>query len=114
VSARCTACGTCCFSGSSEYVRVDGDDHARLGERADELTVFVGNRAFMRMHDGHCVALTISPHGAFLCGVYEARPATCRELAEGSRECEGELATKGERPGQALLRLRRSRGEGTQ
>jgi hypothetical protein len=91
---------------------VSGDDHARLGERADELAHFIGNKAFMRMEDGHCIALRITTDGQFLCNAYELRPGTCRELEEGSPECEGEKATKGERPGEALLTLRRSRHHG--
>ncbi len=104
-------CGACCFSHAAEYVAVTGDDWARLGERADAVAHFIGNKAFMRMHDGHCVALRVMPEGAFLCDIYEERPSTCRDLAESSRACEGERTTKGERPGQALIALRRSRGE---
>jgi hypothetical protein len=36
---ECLACGTCCFSNLEMYVRVSGDDHARLAERAEELAV---------------------------------------------------------------------------
>jgi hypothetical protein len=99
-------CGTCCFSTSPEYVRVTGDDYARLGERAADLTVFVGIRAFMAMSEGHCAALTIdAENGRFICDAYEDRPAACRDLEEGSRECEGELMTKSERPKAALASL---------
>ena len=40
-----------------DYVRVSGQDYARLGERVEELVWFDGNRAYMRMVDGHCGAL---------------------------------------------------------
>ena len=99
-------------------MRVTGDDHARLGARADELTRFVGNRAYMKMTDGHCAALRIetlakdasyaSHEGAdarFVCGVYDERPDVCRDLARGSRECLGEIATKGSRPLVAVAAL---------
>ena len=114
----CLACGTCCFSTLERYVRVTGDDHARLGARAEELTRFVGNRAYMKMTDGHCAALRIetlamdashaSHDGAdarFVCGVYDERPDVCRDLARGSRECLGEIATKGARPLLAVAAL---------
>jgi len=92
------------------YVRVSGADHARLGASADELTVFVGNRCYMKMYDGHCAALTIDEAGArFVCSVYEQRPATCRELERGSSACSAEIHEKGTRPA-ALLQLRRARG----
>jgi hypothetical protein len=100
---ECLACGACCFSRLETYVRVSGDDYARLGERAGELARFDGNRAYMRMTDGHCAALHVDPaKGQLVCTVYETRPQTCRELARGLGACLGEIATKGERPGLAL------------
>jgi len=120
-SPDCLSCGTCCFSTLETYVPVRGEDHARLGDRADELVVFHGNRAFMKMAGGHCAALRVDlddldvrderderGNARFVCSVYDARPGTCRELARGSRECEGEIATKGDRP---LILLRRGRAD---
>jgi Fe-S-cluster containining protein len=106
-TGECLTCGACCFSDLPTYVRVTGDDHARLGERAEDLTIFSGNRAYMRLVDGHCAALEVEADtGLFRCTVYADRPAICRELARGSGACEGEIATKGERPRLALLRVR--------
>jgi Fe-S-cluster containining protein len=99
---ECQACGTCCFSSLETYVRVTGDDYARLGDRAEALAGFVGNRAYMRMEDGHCAALRIEAE-RFVCSAYDVRPDVCRDLARGSRECAGEIATK--RP-RTLVRLR--------
>jgi len=100
----CLSCGTCCFSTLDTYVRVSGDDFARLGDRAEALAVFIGNRAYMRMEGGHCAALHVERESRrFVCTIYDDRPATCRELERGSRECLGEIATKGERPRLALL-----------
>ena len=79
-----------------------GDDHARLGDAAEASVVFRGNKAYMRMALGRCAALVLE-EGRFLCGVYETRPATCRELARDGAACGGEIATKGERP---LIALR--------
>jgi len=77
---------------------VTGDDWARLGEAAERVAQFAGNRAFMRMSEGHCAALELrhAVDGAaeFFCSVYERRPQICRDLARGSPECEGELETK--------------------
>jgi uncharacterized protein len=96
---ECLSCGTCCFSLLATYVRVTGHDHARLAERAEELVWFDGNRAYMRMTDGHCGALRIEPaSGRFFCSTYETRPAVCRDLERGSGACRGELDTKAERP----------------
>ena len=98
----CTACGTCCFSLLEDYVAVTGDDHARLGDDAEGYVVFHGNKAYMRMAKGRCAALLLDD-GRFLCGVYEGRPDTCRDLARDSAACGGEISTKGERP---LIALR--------
>lgn len=109
----CLACGTCCFSNLETYVPVTGDDHERLGERAEALTRFVGNRAFMRMEDGHCAALFVdAERGEFACTVYERRPATCRELERGSPACDGELVTKGGRPRARLALVRAGAARG--
>jgi Fe-S-cluster containining protein len=103
----CLRCGVCCFSKLETYVRVTGEDWARLGAEAERLVHFVGHRAYMRMSDGHCAALVVraGEDGAreYFCSVYDARPATCRELERGSPQCAGEIALKGERPGQAAL-----------
>lgn len=99
---ECLNCGACCFSLLETYVRVTGNDHERLAERADELVHFEGNRAYMRMDDGHCAALRVESSGQLVCSVYETRPDTCRDLARGGAACQGEIATKRERPVLAL------------
>jgi uncharacterized protein len=102
---ECLACGACCFSRLETYVRVTGDDYERLGERAEELVRFEGNRAFMRMADGHCAALRLET-GQLVCSAYETRPQTCRDLARSSGACLGEIAGKQDRPLLALSRAR--------
>jgi len=106
----CLRCGVCCFSTLDRFVRVTGDDHARLGDEAAKLVTFVGNRAYMRLEDGHCAALRIDTDTRrFVCRVYRARPELCRELERGSAQCRGERATKSER---ARAVLQRSPGPG--
>lgn len=103
----CLRCGTCCFSESPLHARVTGDDHERLGDDADRLVVFIGNRAFLRIEDGRCAALEVDARrGSFRCAVYDRRPQVCRDLERGSPACEGEIATKGDRPRRALAVLR--------
>ena len=65
--------------------------------------MFHGNGAGRAMHEGHCAALVIEG-GRFLCRVYEKRPQTCRDLERGSPACEGEIATKGDRPLRFIVR----------
>jgi Fe-S-cluster containining protein len=96
---ECTECAVCCFSTLDRYVEVKGSDYARLGDAAERLVHFIGNRAYMRMIDGHCAALAVDVENRrFRCTVYDGRPATCRDLERGSAACLGERATKRERP----------------
>lgn len=101
-SAACLRCGVCCFSRLDTYVRVTGADWARLGADAERLARFIGHRAYLRMENGRCAALSVrdSPERGreFFCTVYERRPQVCRDLARGSPECEAELALKKDRP----------------
>lgn len=90
----CQDCGACCFSRLATYVRVSGDDHAALGDEADALTHFVGNRCFMRMREDHCAALRRDAEGRFTCSIYGRRPAVCRELERGSPSCAAEREQK--------------------
>jgi uncharacterized protein len=98
----CLECGACCFSRLDTYVRVTGDDYARLGDQAEQVTTFVGNRCYMRMDQGHCAALEVSP-GRYACRVYAARPEVCRALERGSPSCEAELQEKAPRTHLAWL-----------
>lgn len=102
----CLECGTCCFSDAETSVRVTGDDYARLGGSAEDLVQFIGNRAYMRLVDGHCAALRIETSGRFACTVYENRPDACREVERGSPQCAGELWTKAGRATARLTQLR--------
>ncbi len=99
--ADCRGCGVCCFSALEAYVRVTGADWDRLKEQAERWAHFIGHRAYMRMHEGHCAALELrpSPKGGvdFFCAIYEQRPQICRDLGRGSAECGGEIAAKGAR-----------------
>lgn len=98
VPADCRRCGVCCHSDSEAYVWVTGHDWERLGPDAERLAHFIGNRAFMRMRDGHCAALEVRPSAGggpdFLCSIYERRPDICRELGRGSPECLADLEAK--------------------
>jgi Fe-S-cluster containining protein len=96
--ADCRSCGACCFSPAETFVRVTGTDWTRLGDVAETVAQFIGHRAFMRMREGHCTALALRTDAAggrdFFCTIYDRRPQICRDLARGSPECLGEMATK--------------------
>jgi Fe-S-cluster containining protein len=98
---ECLQCGACCFSQLDAYVRVTGEDYARLGEHAEQATVFLGNRCYMRMEHGHCASLEVSA-GRYACRIYEQRPAICRALERGSPSC---TAEREEKLGRTLLAL---------
>jgi len=94
----CRRCGLCCCSSAHAYIRVTGGDWTRLGEAADRLAHFIGNRAYMRMENGRCIALVSESAGGgadtHVCSIYEYRPQVCRDLQRGSPECEAELVRK--------------------
>jgi hypothetical protein len=97
----------CCHGKTDTYVRVTGDDWARLGAEAERVARFIGNRAFMKMTGGHCAALerraAADESGAaeFFCTVYARRPQVCRDLGRGSSQCEAELMRKAAEVGAA-------------
>ncbi len=91
----CESCAACCFGNGDRYVPVTGDDHFRLGVRAAQWTRFIGNRCYMQMVDGHCVALRREPGSdRLLCSIYDDRPQVCRDLERGSPACAAERLRK--------------------
>jgi hypothetical protein len=86
---------------------VTGDDYERLGTAAEDVVRFVGNRAYMRVTDGHCAALRIELSGRFVCTLYETRPDACRAFERGSPQCAGELFAKAGRAADRLVQLRK-------
>ena len=106
----CMECGACCFSTLPEYVRVFGADWDRMGDQARALTHVLGNRCYMRLHDGHCAALDIDPVARrFSCSIYEERPDCCRALERGHGACLADLHEKAARPLLAIEALLRRR-----
>jgi uncharacterized protein len=91
----------CFYPPLEAYVQLSGEDWARLGAEAERVAHFIGNRAYLRMQNGHCSALETraAPDGSalYFCTVYERRPQTCRDLERGSSQCEAERLLKGER-----------------
>jgi Fe-S-cluster containining protein len=86
---------------------VEGTDHARIGDARDALTIFIGNRCYMRMHEGHCAALVVDVRTRrFVCSIYANRPRVCRDLERASPACQAEIHEKSDRP---LTALRRGR-----
>ena len=83
---ECQSCGACCFSDSSAYVPLTEADRARLGGDATDLIHEEDGAHYMAMRQGHCAALRIRA-GAFVCSMYDSRPAVCRELDRGTPAC---------------------------
>jgi uncharacterized protein len=107
----CVACGACCFFDDPRYILVFEEDETRLGGQADLLTHWVGSRRFMRIEDGHCAALRVEAHGAYVCSVYENRPRLCREFERGSLQCTRERTLKTPRALAALRKLKNEPAE---
>ncbi len=101
IPENCLNCGVCCFAKSGTYVRVSESDWERLGEDVEHWARRVGGQGYMRMEDGHCLALLITARRGeapvFFCAVYDKRPQVCRDLARGKAACKHELHAKGAR-----------------
>lgn len=83
----CKVCAACCFSERERYVIVTGTDHARLApDEQRTLVEFEGIRCFMKMTDGHCIALE-QKGDEWLCSIYERRPQLCRDYERGGGAC---------------------------
>lgn len=89
----CCECGACCFSESDSYVPVNATDIARLGDAQARAVVQIDGGSFLKMEDGHCAQLE-HVEGDWVCGIYEIRPAACRQLKRGSPECLAERSLK--------------------
>lgn len=88
VPTDCMACGACCHGDGARYLPINGADYGRLGEASATLTHFLGNRCYLRLVNGRCIALRSNIDGkAWSCSVYVARPTLCRVLERGSIEC---------------------------
>lgn len=98
IPENCLNCGVCCFSKSGTYVQVSEKDYLRLGEDAHDWARTVGGRHYMRMEEGHCLALQVSKRRGelpvYFCAIYERRPQVCRDLARGKHACKVELQAK--------------------
>jgi Fe-S-cluster containining protein len=87
--SACTSCGACCAS-----FRVDFSVHEldEMGGSVPSGLADVLNASLCRMRGtdhvpGRCAALTGQIGTQVACGIYEWRPAPCREFAEGDDAC---------------------------
>jgi Fe-S-cluster containining protein len=86
VQYDCLACGACCF-GPEEYVAVTALDLHRMSARTQgRVVVKRRERMFLKMVHGRCASLH-ARQGHFSCRIYAERPAPCRIVEPGSREC---------------------------
>ncbi len=82
----CLACGACCY-GPDEYVSVSGVDLTRMSPRTQgRMVVKRRDRMVLKMVQGHCAALH-ARQGHYSCRMYAERPAPCRVVEPGGREC---------------------------
>lgn len=88
--SACLQCGVCCASFRVDFSVDELDEHG--GPVPSGLAVLVNERlARMRGTDHaapRCAALTGRVKEAVACGIYEWRPAPCREFEEGSQACQ--------------------------
>jgi uncharacterized protein len=95
--SACTTCGACCASFRVDFAVYELDEMG--GSVPSGLTVEVnGSTCRMRGTDHvpiRCAALTGKVGEKVACGIYEWRPAPCREFAEGNYACDKARARHG-------------------
>ena len=96
----CVACGRCCYYNQPSYVLLYPEDievfrlagiegltvkSALSGEacRAGED----GSEIYMRMENGHCCALDVTPGESYKCSIYPDHPLLCRMFEPGNPQC---------------------------
>ena len=96
----CVTCGRCCFYNKPNYVLLYHEDILEFGPawlanftaistlsgaalRAGED----GSEVYMRMENGHCCALEVTPSVRYACSIYQKRPLLCRMFEPGSPDC---------------------------
>jgi uncharacterized protein len=91
---ECLPCGACCF-GNVMHIRLMPSDLERLGALADASSIvdLHGGLPYLVMRDQHCAQLKVDGE-TFACGIYQQRPAVCRDLDRGSPSCGAERAQK--------------------
>ncbi|MES2480531.1 MAG: YkgJ family cysteine cluster protein [Pseudomonadota bacterium] len=96
----CLSCGACCASFRVDFAVYELDDMG--GHVPAGLAVEVnGSTCRMRGTDHQpvrCAALTGTVGQRAACGIYEWRPAPCREFAQGSDACDRARARHGMAP----------------
>ena len=79
----CASCRACCCR--LEVMLMSGDDVPLHLTEEDRW----GGRVMARSDDGWCAALN---RDSMLCGIYERRPAICRDYEVGGSDCVAERA----------------------
>lgn len=96
----CVACGRCCYYNKPDYALLYPEDivafgPARLARHTTKSTLSGaslrpgedGSEIYMRMENGHCCALDVTPGVSYTCSIYEDRPLLCRMFEPGNADC---------------------------
>lgn len=96
----CVACGRCCYYNKPNYALLYPEDivafgPARLAKHTTKSTLSGeslragedGSEIYMRMENGHCCALNVTPGVSYTCSIYEDRPLLCRMFEPGNADC---------------------------
>ncbi len=96
----CLSCGACCASFRVDFAVYELDDMG--GNVPAGLAVEVNDSTCRMRGTDHqpvrCAALTGTVGERAACGIYEWRPAPCREFEEGSDACDRARARHGMAP----------------
>ena len=94
--ALCQTCGLCCCHPLTKADGPVADDRLLSYSGTHEVTyrwwhgyeeTFTETGYWMRMRDGHCIALEGELGKSVSCSIYADRPSACRQFEAGSESC---------------------------
>ena len=96
----CISCGRCCYYDQPNYAILFPEDVAVFGpaglaEYTAKSTLSGaslrpgedGSEIYMRMDNGRCCALEVTPGVSYECAIYADRPLVCQMFEPGGSEC---------------------------
>lgn len=83
----CLSCGACCMTYRVSFYWAEADERGLPSSIVERVTPHISCMAGTNASSPRCVALGAGTGGPMACGVYQQRPAPCREVQPGDDKC---------------------------
>lgn len=94
----CLSCGACCMTYRVSFYWAEADERGLPSSMTERLTPHISCMAGTNASSPRCRALGAGDAGPMACGVYQQRPAPCREVQPGDDKCQRARAHHGLAP----------------